>query len=387
LLAVVFMTNGDDCSTTDDSIYLDTPEASAQWGSDPRLRCTRAASTMQSMERYLRGLEFARGAYTGYGPQPATLGAIVGIPEGSADSIDLSDEHMQVVETGDITNPLRDSCVSADGATHADPPRRFLEFRQELHQPMSFASICSDDFMPAFESLLEYSRWGDGRTGCLARALPRDARGLVNCTVTETLPSAREENRVTHCADVPGRTFLRRVTLWGAEREQCRVTQLSETTPGAAGWVYEDDLSEPVVATWCARTPQLIRFTPRGRPPTGAIVRLECTYALRSEVSGSRCLDERTAPRCARGMICDAAHDACNTRRARDAPPLQCDRIENLCAVRCASDADCEAASLEGHVCDLRPYEEAATGAAYEALTPEQRAEVRGVCVNPSCEM
>ena len=85
-------------------------------------------------------------------------------------------------------------------------------------------------------------------------------------------------------------------------------------------------------------------------------------------------------------MTCNPARDACNTRRAPDAPPLQCDRIENLCAVRCASNADCDAASLDGHICDLRPYEEAATGTTYDALTPEQRAEVRGVCVNPSCE-
>lgn len=48
-------------------------------------------------------------------------------------------------------------------------------------------------------------------------------------------------------------------------------------------------------------------------------------------------------------------------------------------------DADCDAALLDGHVCDLRTYEEAATGDAYEGLTEAQRSAVRGVCVHPSC--
>ena len=208
ILSVILMTNGDDCSTRDESIYMDTPEMNARWGSDPRLRCTRGVSTMHPIDRYARGVGGAR--YFSDWPPPAILGAIVGIPEAWASTAasvprhdDLSDERMQIVETGDIANPLRDACVSQDGATHADPPRRILELNQALPRPMSLASICSDDFTPAFRDLLDIT-WGYVGTGCLPRALPRDAHGLV--------PSPR------HCRPFAMRTASRTARTYPVAR-------------------------------------------------------------------------------------------------------------------------------------------------------------------------
>ena len=391
-LGIVVMTNGDDCSAGDERIFVDTPENNAEWGSDPRLRCTRAADTLLALERYING-------FTRVPTQAFGIGFIVGLPEGWSDThrmIDLENPLLQVVETGSVANPIRDVCVSRDGAYSADPPRRILSLHNTFSQrtATSIASICDDDFGAAFGAILQPASTGGGDGGgwCFPHSPGRDSRGLANCEVTETLPpeSSATLGFVTRCDEVPGRTFLSRVTVHGQARERCRVAQLTYEQAeevGIAGWVFEDDpTTSPRLQSNCPQAPQSLRFTWRGIPANGSTVRIEYAIPARSRFVGMNCT-ERSGATCSHGMNCDPLQDACNTHRSAYSPPLQCDAIERLCAVTCASDADCDAALLDGHVCDLRTYEEAATGDAYEGLTEAQRSAVRGVCVNPNCEL
>lgn len=392
-LSVVVMTRGDDCSARDERIFMDTPKSNALWGRDAQLRCTRAQSTLRAIERYTEGLGLRRNS-------PFSFGMIVGIPEAwetpgdRFPRFDLSDPLLEAVETGDPANPIQDICTPAVGPG-ADPPRRMLTLFNELSNfaSTSIASICSDDYTPAFESAFHPSviYYGDG-SSCLPRAVPRNARGLIDCEITETMAPLRltDEGIVTHCADVEGRTLIDIVTVNGEPRERCRVVQLTAEEArvvGAAGWWYRDVVSDPdYIRSTCGYSPQTIGFTPRGRPVAGTLVQLECTQRVTGFGFGQACLLGSTPDiGCAAGMVCDPDEDVCNARPVFDAP-LECDLIDRVCAITCTTDADCTAGNLDGYVCDLRTNEEVASEEVNASLTPEQRSRVRGVCVNPNCE-
>lgn len=392
-LSVVVMTNGDDCSARDERIFMDTPEADALWGEDPALRCTSAASTLRAVDRYTEGLGLRRdGAFS--------FGLIVGIPEAWETDLrrfprfNLSDPLLDAVETGDPSNPIRDSCTPSVGPG-ADPPRRMLTLFNELSNfaSTSIASICADDYTRAFESAFHPSVISHGDGGyCLPRALPRNAQGLIDCEITETLPpeSAAADGFVTHCADVEGRTLIDIVTVNGMSRERCSAAQLTAEEArvvGAAGWWYVDAVSDPeYIRSTCGFAPQTIGFTQRGRPVAGTVVRFECTQRVTGFGFGQACLSVSTPDiGCAAGMVCDPDEDVCNARPVFGAP-LECDVIDRICAVTCTTDADCTAGNLDGYVCDLRTNGEVASEEVNAGLTEAQREAVRGVCVNPNCE-
>jgi len=200
-----------------------------------------------------------------------------------------------------------------------------------------------------------------------------------------------EEGFVTHCADVEGREFIDIVTVNGEPRERCSVVQLTTEQAritGAVGWYYRDVVSDPeYLNSVCGITRQTIGFTRRGLPVAGTIVRFECTQTVASFAFGSACLAEDTSVRpCFHGMTCNPASDVCDARRLEDMPPIQCDVIDRICAISCATDADCTAANLDGYLCDVRTNAEAASAEALAGLTEAQRRSIRGVCVNPNCE-
>lgn len=389
-LSVIVMTQGDDCSARDERIFTDSPEASAQWGGDPRLRCTRAQSTLRGIGRYTEGLGRRGG--------PFSMGIIVGIPaawETPGDRFprfDLSDPLLEAVETGDPANPIQDICTPSAGPG-ADPPVRMLALFNDLSRfvPTSIASICSDDYASAL-SMFRYGFAPYSSSGiCLPRAIPRNAHGLIDCELTETLPAASmaDESFVTHCEDIEARALIDTVTINGIARERCSVRQLTAEEArvvGASGWFYRDVISDRNIRSSCALTPQTFGYTPRGVPVAGSIVHFECTQRVTGFGFGQACLSGSTPDiGCAAGMVCDPDEDVCNARPVFDAP-LECDVIDRVCAITCTTDADCTAGNLDGYVCDLRTNEEVASEEVNASLSAEQRARVRGVCVNPNCE-
>ncbi|MCA9609422.1 MAG: hypothetical protein KC619_27665, partial [Myxococcales bacterium] len=152
LLAVVLVTDEEDCSAEDPGLFDPT---SATYGStDLNLRCfAHADEALQPVERYVRGLAALRANR----PDLLALGLIVGVPADLAMSQPtdadfsriLADRRMQ--ETVDPVMPTRlvPSC-NIPGRGVAFPPRRLVQVARELSGHRSTVqSICQEDFSPA----------------------------------------------------------------------------------------------------------------------------------------------------------------------------------------------------------------------------------------------
>ena len=396
VLAVVLVTDEEDCSAADTSIFGDDAGAAARFGGDVQLRCTRFANpdagVLHAVQRYVDGLVGLRRE-----PGLVVFSAIAGIPSdllaSSSDerALDyaaiLGDSRMRYEETGDRENFLRDACTSASGS--ADPARRIVETAWGLSQrgaAVSLASICDEDFGPAIDGVV--ARIADALNGaCLPRDLNRDADGRVDCEVFEVLPAAGTTSGVTECARLGGRTLFETIEVDGVMRERCRVTQLDRATGlagSAPGWFYDDASAERAAS--CGESGQRIAFTEIARPALGSIVQLECIQTIgAAQTSGETTCDEDTG-RCSLGMFCSPESDRCDTGTSLPSGgvTLACDQVERLCAAPCATDADCRTAGLPGYACDRRTNGEAA-GVTASELEPSVAASVRGMCVNPTC--
>ncbi len=408
VLAVVLVTDEEDCSAADTAIFGDDAAAAARFGSDVQLRCTRLADpstgALHAVQRYVDGLLGLRTS-----PGLLVFSAIVGLPSdlvpgSDTTSIDfagiLGDPRMRYEETGERENFLRDACTRTEGGVvvgSADPARRIVETAAGLSSAgasVSLSSICEGDFGPAIDGVI--ARIADALRGaCLPRDLNADADGRVDCEVLELLPAPGLTSSVTACALLPGRELVEVVTEPGsAPRELCRVAQLDRTqgvSNAAPGWFYDDASADRVAS--CGTDGQRISFTDLAPPATGSEVRLEClqTIALGRRSTDVACDDDNApgAAACEIGMFCTTGtEDRCGTGSSLPGGAglaLACDPVERLCAAPCESDADCRSGGLLGFVCDLRSNAEAAGPDGLDDLAEPLRALPRGMCVNPTC--
>jgi len=372
LLAIVAVTDEDDCSTPESTELFSS--SSAVYTGDLNLRCWAYKEVVYPMSRYVDGLLALRPD----APDLLVYAAIVGVPAdlvSDSDSINydaiLADPRMQ--EMPDPANPTRltPSCTSAGGVAY--PPRRMVSLAQQLEARGAngiVQSICQSDFTPALSAIIE--KIADVLGGaCLPRPLNPGSDGSVNCDVTEQLPARGD---FTTCASLAslGREaepIRYEVDDNGNRVEVCRVNQVvidRTMTPrmvpaGQVGWYYDD--FDPDLMTSCRETPQRISFTAGAEPKTGAIVKLECFQPARDDIGGS------VAP----GDSCEGGGDAlCQTGEGRRATieGMICDETSRTCQVPCQSNADCRnRLGLGGFVCDTDP----------------ERAP-RAFCVNPTCQ-
>ncbi len=159
----------------------------------------------------------------------------------------------------------------------AAPGRRFVQLADaitDVGMNAVIRSICTDDFGPAMQTILE--RIGDVLRGaCLPRPLNPDATGQVNCDVVEILPvgvTCAQRAQVGGRDPTPIRT---ETAASGGVREVCRVTQrvpVGDVVPTEPGWFY-DDFSTTVMNDCPPDQQQRIGFI--GPDPIGD-VRLEC---------------------------------------------------------------------------------------------------------------
>lgn len=292
VLAVVVVTDEDDCSIPDSSRDLFSLETSSAFADEPlNLRCGMHSDpsdpTLHPIERYAEGLKGLRPGK----PEQVIFAAIAGVPpdlgqqlaEGTLSIRELLEQPLMQFRPADEvvvadTLPVA-SCNTASGV--AFPPRRLVAVADEFNVPGGVQngvvrSICEDDYGPALEAVIE--RIADRLDGsCFSPRLPRLDNGFVACDIIE-VPSAADP---TPCA-APGRTMVGSGTLPGEEgRPLCLVEQLpverDESTGMLAaesdkdGWYY-DDFSESTLRT-CG---QRLRFTEGAEPPRGATVRIEC---------------------------------------------------------------------------------------------------------------
>jgi hypothetical protein len=403
-LAIVLVTDEEDCSVTDGSLHaLYTPETGntlCHTHRDP------AEGLLTPIDRYVNG-------FLGLRRDPSLLifSGIVGIPttpeagallaEGDYGGL-LSLEGMTPVTEVDPDSTrgylrVRPSCEfeNAEGVSfgEAAPPVRIVQTAAALDAAgagVSLSSICSDDFGPAIDGVIE--KIADALGGaCLPRALNADADGFVECEVLELLPAEGTPGATTDCMELEGRSFDSLVTEDdGTTRQLCRVTQVgpeAALSNAAAGWYYDDASDE--VARSCGETGQRIAFTDVAPPATGSEVRLEClqVIALGVEASTEVSCDDESGP-CRLGMFCSLEADRCGTGTSLPngaGATLSCDPVERLCVVPCSTDASCAEAGLLGYVCDVRTNAEAAGASAAMSIAPELLGDVRGVCINPTC--
>ncbi|MCA9574408.1 MAG: hypothetical protein H6726_02585 [Sandaracinaceae bacterium] len=242
----------------------------------------------------------------------------------------------------------------------AYPPRRLVQVAAGLQERGAagvVASICQAvdaaqgdyraDFGPAIDAIVAAIA-SKIPSSCLPRPLIRNGLGNVTCNILETLPSGAS------CADhaTRGRNpEAHSITPDG--REVCSVRQIAPSReersagadPAGVGWFY-DDYSARVNEDCTEDRRQQVRFTSGAEPVTGATFRLECVTPVSPPEStvdiGTSC--EGNAQRC---ELSGVALDRLRSQYDRPRAALVCDDYSNTCRLVCTADADCPG----GYVC------------------------------------
>ena len=391
LLALVFLTDEEDCSAKDPRLFS-TTDPTYGIPENINIRCSTVPGLgfandprepVFPISRYVDGFFALRSqspdllvyAVIAGVPTDLTVPAPSGMETVSFAQILAAEEMQEVpstvpvsgVEAGRIVRP---SC-DVPGRGVAFPPRRFVQVAQELDSRGANAvvqSICQEDFSPAIGAIIE--KIADALGGaCLPRRLNPDDAGFVECDVLETLPT---EGPTTRCDQLQGRTLIETDTATGAE--VCRVAQVSGSDTDGSGFVEQDEATGPGwfyddfttdVLDRCGDgtqgSGQRISFVRDFEPVTGTQVRLECLQPVINALQNQVDVD---SPCPNPGESCVAGGDAPGLPGVTCATDLTCDNETRTFEIVCASDADCPS----GFRCDT-----------------ERTEGIGQICVNPTC--
>lgn len=351
VLAVVVLSNQDDCSAADPDLY--NRESDVYTDPNFGLRCSRysGASTgaLHPPSRYIDGLLSLRDS------DQLLFALIGGVPQDLAHPPGESPEFPALVgpdadprmrHTVDPLMPtqMTPSC-EYEGQGSAFPPSRLVRVAEGLAQrntQVVVQSLCQDSYAPVIDALLAGFAEVLG-AGCFNRALEAEA-GPLPCEITEILPLEGEAS----CDELAGRVFRDTDTTTG--REICSVCQISvdgtvyDNQPGCEdgeGWFYEGN------AERCPeRRPHGLAFTSGAFPVLGAYVRFECDPVETTTTLGSDCSAEP--------LICEDSVVI----------GVTCDPSLHQCLYACENDEDCR-------------------GGGYACYDPD--GDGHGSCVNPTC--
>jgi hypothetical protein len=281
LLAVVLVTDEDDCSVANDDLFF-----SAIAPGEPNIHCAKYRAQLTPNAELLQVIQGGRDPYN------FVFAAITGIPRGLRDNSPtavLNDPLMQdefIDPVGPGLLQVREACEFVDPETgdslgEAAPARKIVEFAALVPDSV-LTTICTDDFGPAVHEIGE--RVGSRVPGvCLVRAIP-DAAGTVPCEATVTLPEGET------CTQ-PGYSEIGR----DGDRAICAIAQVAEgSTEG--GFYYDADNDD---------CPQLA-FTEPAIPPIGSDVNAQCFFQL-FRADGEQCA---RASQCGSGF-CDPIARTC----------------------------------------------------------------------------
>ncbi len=422
LLAVILITDEDDCSTTDPRVFdvedrdsnpFQGPFTSSM-GDPPdalqfNLRCWEHSKddgveeddtkVLQPVRRYVDGVTALKSD-----PSQVVFAAITGIPEDTdlnRENFNSDEDRYQAIlnhpdmeeepdpdpepyepQPNTVGQQLRPACTSTvEGQTErsrAFPGRRIVQTMDGLARENTgvgtvVESICADDFSPALNAIVDRIA-AALRQLCLPRPLNRNSQDLVGCEVREVQPAGVE------CDEARGRTMIGTEDVGTDEapdvRNVCQITQLpSDSTAGipeGRGWFYDDFTPDTVSA--CSFNPeqQRVSFTEGAAPETGARVRFECLQAAPPQDAdiGWPC-DPSDANACitvdclASSDSGQCMEDALRVRYDRDKLKLICDAESNTCQLTCESNVQCPG----GFAC----YDADEDGISY--------------CVNPTCSL
>lgn len=294
VLAIVLLTDEDDCSALDPEIFS---RSTARYPIElSNLRCAQYASeaqgALQPVQRYVDGFLAAVGGDA----SRLVVSVIAGVPaalapDGTAPDIEalLAHPDLQTRADPDHAGQVVPSCPQT-GPWLAYPPRRLLQVARGLGDSATVSSICRADLLPALRAVS--AKVGSQLRGaCLPRPLEtRGNDGVVDCVVRETVPG--------RCADAPGApacTTREERPGCRLDAEGCCLGTTSAGEPGqtctipqrgaaaASGWYY--DTSSPSCA-------QRIAFTSDHLPAGGALVQLECGQLVGSVEPSLACTDD-----------------------------------------------------------------------------------------------
>lgn len=374
LLAVVVVTDEEDCSVKDTSHLRPNnqlPQDSPFRMEDFNLRCFYHKEYLYDLEqRYYRGFralrrghedKFVFAAIAGV-PADLTQGdAITNVDFASDDPASrdafynaiLSDERMSErvdpsSKPGSGSGDLVPSCVRAvpgeDSPTTAFPPRRLVELAKLFGKSGTVQSICQDDLGPAADAIIVLIA-SHLHQPCLARAIKRQPDGKIPCDVVWELPPVVPSGSATptECSEL---SFLSPVDADSISSDangsvSCTVAQLAATNtrsgmpPAGEGWFY-DDFTEERAHDCRAHEPQRITFSGAAKPPAGVTVKLVCRSPL-AEVAAN-------GSNPSIGSACDDSGDEqCLVTLPDDSQDrsLFCHPELRACTRSCTADAQC----------------------------------------------
>jgi hypothetical protein len=395
LLAVILITDEDDCSTTDPRVFDTKPRTSNPYQGpftstglvQYNLRCWEHKEALQEIERYVSGIAILKDD-----PSQVVFAAITGIPEDPTldrENFSSDEERYQAIlehpDMEEVPDPaeedeqdqqVRPACAATDGVSgSAAPGVRVVETALGLAQGNTgvgtvVESICADDYAPALDAIVDRIA-AALRQLCLPRPLNRNAQDLVGCEVREVQPEGQT-------CETAGRGREPTPVATEDGREVCRITQLPSDpaagVPEGLGWFYDDFTPETVAA--CAFNPdqQRVSFTEGAEPVTGARIRFECLQAAPPQTQDigwpcapetetscdpdpANCLSDESVAECEQRLL--------QERYDRDNLDLTCDPATNTCQLTCDSNVQCPG----GFAC----YDEDEDGESY--------------CVNPTCTL
>ena len=401
LLAVILITDEDDCSTTDPRVFdVDARPSNLYQGpfADPptnsvvqfNLRCWQHKQALQQIQRYVDGIASLKSD-----PSQVVFAAITGIPEDSTldrENFDSDEDRYDAILAApgmvEVPNPANDglqtqaltpACIAGDGSGAAAPGVRIVETMKGLAGDNTgvgtvVESICASDYAPALNAIVDRIA-AALRQLCLPRPLNRNSNGTVGCEVREVQPAGAS------CDEERGRESIgtEDVGTPGSEdiRQVCRITQLPSSAdavdpPEGLGWFYDDFTAETAAA--CSFNPeqQRVSFTEGAAPETGARVRFECLQTAPPQTQDigwpctanevcnpdpENCLEGESLAECERRIL--------EERYDRDNLELVCDTETNTCQLTCESNVQCP----KGFAC----FDENEDGSSY--------------CVNPTCSL
>ncbi|MFW5921522.1 MAG: hypothetical protein ACOCUS_06755, partial [Polyangiales bacterium] len=391
LLALVLVTDEDDCSAQDPEIF--NPDSTDYTG-ELNLRCFQHPDAVFPVDRYVKGFLAQRADQEDL----LIYAAITGIPTELIDSdgrvtadFDTILDHPKMQEMVDSDEPTRlEPSCNVPGRGLAFPPRRIVNVAQQLEMENAngiVQSICQDDFTPALQVIID--KIAEVLSGtCLPRDLNPNMEGLVECDVIEVLPT---EGDFTECSQLRDQGRFpancapdERPDCAGVERrvdedtggEVCVVQQLPTggSVPDGAGWYYDDFSDE--VSESCGEGGQRIAFTSGNEPETGVTLRLECLQNITGGGTGA-CGPGGDQPACELGSPCASREDCGMFLPSGERAPggtqgMTCVDANSTCQAPCETDADCLEQNLGGYVCP--------SDAEMDELGLDDR-----VCVNPTC--
>jgi hypothetical protein len=401
LLAVILITDEDDCSTTDPRVFDVEPRMSNPFQGpftttgelQFNLRCSEHKEALQQIQRYVDGVASLKDD-----PSQVVFAAITGIPEDSEldrENFNSDEDRYARILNEELTPQMKEvpdpsaadtqsqqltpACTASDGSGDAFPARRIVETMEGLAASNTgvgtvVESICAADYAPALNAIVDRIA-AALRQLCLPRPLNRDSLDMVGCEVREVQPEGGT------CAEAASRG--REEVSVGTEdgREVCRVTQLPSNpaagVPAGLGWFYDDFTPETDAACSFNDDRQRVSFTETAAPVTGARIRFECLQAAppTTEDVGWPC-DADADPgdticnpnpaNCLEGeSLVNCETRILKERYDRDNLKLTCDGETNTCQLSCESNVQCPG----GFAC----YDESGDGNSY--------------CVNPTCNL